>query len=65
MKYEVRVGNLGTVYAGTSINRAKESFCQYRDFSRARVGKAANQSVSLLADGKVVQVWLDEQGSPI
>jgi hypothetical protein len=49
--YEVIVGNIGRVYQGSSPTIAYRTFDSYRDKSRNGEGRAAEEPVTLFADG--------------
>lgn len=52
MKYQVIVGNIGTVYDGDSWNDAKRDFGIYKRKSIEGVGRASGESVVLMEDGE-------------
>lgn len=51
MEYQVIVGNIGTVYTGANKREAYASFREYRDQSAGDYGRAARETVTLLAAG--------------
>ena len=53
--YEVIVGNIGTVYRGTSFAAAQKNFATYREQSQSGYGRAAGESVTLMRDGEVIR----------
>ena len=50
--YNVLVGNIGHVYAGTSLEKAKADFEEYKSQSINGYGRAAGEQVSLLENGE-------------
>ncbi len=59
--YQVIVGNIGTVYEGDDEFEAYATFQMYRIDSKYSRGRAAGESVTLLADGEVVKEYVGEQ----
>lgn len=55
--YEVIVGNVGTVYNGTSRQEAQESYDTYVLRSQEDDGRAAGESVTLLCGDEIVQEY--------
>ena len=53
--YEVIVGNIGTVYRGTSFSAAQKDFATYREQSQSGYGRAGGESVTLMRDGEVIR----------
>jgi hypothetical protein len=53
-QYDVVVGNIGYVYSGTSLDEARHLFDNYVEHSKLAFGRAAGESVTLLADGEIV-----------
>lgn len=51
--YLVIVGNIGTVYEGDNYTLARETFQEYVNMSVSGHGRAANESVTLFANGEV------------
>ncbi len=51
-KWEVVVGNVGTVYSGRGEKKAR---ADYLDYCNVTVGRPADQHVALLRDGEVVE----------
>jgi len=54
-KYEVLVGNIGTVYSGGSFKEAQQNYIDYIKKSKANVGKAAGEDVTLLKEGEILK----------
>jgi hypothetical protein len=52
MKYQVTVGNIGTVYDGDDLSEAIVSFAKYYHQSVACHGRAAGEEVTLWIDGE-------------
>lgn len=52
-RYEVIVGNIGTVYDGPLFKEALTSYSEYKRQSKAHYGRAAGESVTLLKDGEI------------
>lgn len=57
-RYEVVVGNIGTVYTGTSLIGATQKFNMYRKDSIERYGRASDVPVTLFKNGEVLQEHL-------
>lgn len=55
IKYEVLVGNVGTVYTGYNIITAMAVFEDYVRVVDATVGRAAGEEVVLLQDGEILK----------
>ncbi len=53
-RYEVIVGNVGTVYDGPEKMRAKENFRNYKKYSQEGRGRAANEEVTMMLNGEIV-----------
>lgn len=56
-EWSVVVGNVGTVYHGTSEQAARDDYAEYVHISRRGCGRAAGESVTLLRDGEPVQEY--------
>ena len=54
-EFEVVVGNVGIVYAGSDNSEADLFFFTYRDDSAAGYGCAAFETVTLLQDGEIIR----------
>ena len=52
-RFEVVVGNIGTVYSGSSYTLAREAFAEYAKQSRDNYGRAANEQVTMLRGGEI------------
>ncbi len=55
VRYTVVVGNVGTVYDGTSRARADGNFNDYVKASKAPFGRAAGEHVVMMADDEIVR----------
>ena len=53
--YEVIVGNIGTVYLGSSLMEANAAWGEYKRQSKANYGRAAGESVAFFEDGELVR----------
>jgi hypothetical protein len=53
-KYEVIVGNIGTVYAGDSLTQALKIYTNYVINSALLIGRAGGESVTLMADDDIL-----------
>jgi hypothetical protein len=54
-KYEVIVGNIGTVYSGDDETEAHKTYDEYREQSQEGYGRAVGEPVTLLEDGEYVK----------
>lgn len=52
MRYEVIVGNIGTVYNGPDSKKANEAFNEYKQQSLTGYGRASHEPVTLMVDGE-------------
>lgn len=52
-KYQVIVGNIGTVYSGGNYRQASRKFTTYVEQSKERYGRAAGENVTFLCDGEI------------
>lgn len=52
MKYQVIVGNIGTVYDGESPIEANKAWGEYKKQSGTGVGRAAGEIVTLMKNGE-------------
>ena len=55
VKYEVIVGNIGTVYLGSNLVAAKAIWGEYTLRAKANYGRAAGESVAFFEDGELVR----------
>jgi hypothetical protein len=51
-RYEVIVGNVGSVYSGNSLKEALQTYKTYREQSESGLGRAGNEPVTLMVDGE-------------
>jgi hypothetical protein len=51
-RYEVIVGNIGSVYSGNSLKEANRKFSTYVRQSRQGTGRAAGEDVTMMRDGE-------------
>ncbi len=56
-KYEVIVGNIGTVYAGKSKDEAETKFDTYMVLSQSGCGRVSGEPVTMLKDGEIYQEY--------
>ena len=56
-RWEVVVGNIGTVYVGTDEREARSTFNRYRDISRGGTGQAAGEPVALLRGDEIAREY--------
>jgi len=54
MRYQVIVGNIGTVYDAGDREWAQSNYDDYVALSKSRQGRAADESVVMLENGEVV-----------
>jgi hypothetical protein len=55
MRYQVIVGNIGTVYDGTSKVNALKDFEEYKEQSESGVGRAGGENVVLFENGEPIK----------
>ena len=53
-RYQVVVGNVGTVYDGDDRQESRMKFTGYRSMSKGDYGRASGESVYLMDDGEIV-----------
>ena len=61
MKYEVIVGNVGSVYSGRGKFKADEIFRCYIIASKDEQGRASGEPVTLLANGEILRDYHPER----
>ena len=54
MSYRVIVGNIGTVYDGGELSKAKEAFKEYKAQSVEGCGRAASEPVTLMVADEIL-----------
>ena len=52
MKFQVIVGNIGTVYDGNNFLQAHSKFTSYVKLSKKDVGRASGETVTLMHDNE-------------
>lgn len=52
-KFEVIVGNIGTVYSGNNYMQAQTKYSAYVKQSREEYGRAAGETVTLFHNGEI------------
>lgn len=57
MRYEVIVGNIGTVYDGPDKAQAESDFEEYVEQSETRSGRAGGEQVVLMAAGEMLKEY--------
>ena len=62
MKYQVEVGNIGTVYDGNHEQTAIDTFNEYHNLSSSGYGRCAYEPVTLMQDGEPVDsLWFENE----
>jgi hypothetical protein len=56
--FEVVVGNIGTVYSGSNLMVATCKWAAYVKQSRADIGRAAGESVTLFHNGEIRREYI-------
>jgi hypothetical protein len=56
-RYEVIVGNIGTVYDGDDLSEAERVYEEYVGQSKGGYGRAADEDVTLMGDGEPIQEY--------
>lgn len=59
--YEVIVGNIGTVYSGTSKSDTTREWLTYVDQSKSGTGRAGNEPVTMFCDGEIVKEYVPSE----
>lgn len=54
-RYELTVGNIGTVYRGPLETTARMEFNEYVRLSKAGFGRVAGEPVTLFKDGEIIK----------
>jgi hypothetical protein len=62
-KFEVIVGNVGTVYGGNSFMTAMAEFSAYVKISKTGKGRAAGEPVTMMHNGEIRREYQPEQES--
>ncbi len=58
MKFQVVVGNIGTVYSGNNFMQASCSFDRYVKQSKLSSGRASGEDVTLLHNGDIRREYI-------
>tara|TARA_R110000851_G_scaffold54489_3_gene128572 strand:+ start:52 stop:246 length:195 start_codon:yes stop_codon:yes gene_type:complete len=58
MQYTVIVSNIGTVHESTDGAKARLDFISYRALSATGMGRAGNETVTLMGDGEIIEEHL-------
>ena len=58
VKYEVIVGNIGTVYLGSSLMEANAAWGEYKRQAKANYGRAAGESVAFFENGELTREFI-------
>lgn len=56
--HEIIVGNIGTVYSGSSANEAKRNYTIYKDLSTRVYGRASGEDVTWFIDNEIHQEYI-------
>lgn len=59
-RYEVIVGNIGSVYSGGNFMIASAKFAEYVKQSKSNVGRAGGENVTLLDRGEIKREFVGE-----
>ena len=59
-KYQVIVGNIGTVYNGNNPVEANTVYGEYKHISISGIGRAGNEDVILFEDGELKYEYIPE-----
>jgi hypothetical protein len=65
LRFEVIVGNIGTVYDGASRKDANTTFNVYVELSQRQTGRAAGENVTMLIDGDIVKEFDGKLGKRV
>jgi len=57
-KWEVIVGNIGTVYDDLSEQGARATFKVYKEMSKLNEGRAGGENVTLMCDGEIAEEYI-------
>lgn len=60
VKFEVVVGNVGTIYSGENACAAHGTYRDAMILSASKQGRASGESITLLQDGEVVKKYEGE-----
>lgn len=57
-KFQVIVGNIGTVYSGNNIMQASAKFSAYVKLSKSGNGRAAGEDVTMMHNNEIRQEYV-------
>ena len=57
-EHVVVVGNIGTVFTGSTRKYARQAYKDYVKLSKDGYGRAAGESVTRFVDGKIIQEYV-------
>jgi hypothetical protein len=57
-RYQVVVGNIGTVYSGNDASKARRAFEEYKEQSLTNYGRAAGESVTWFENGEIMRAYI-------
>ena len=57
-QHEIVVGNIGSVYGGTSQKKAQKTYAEYCEQSQSNYGRAAGENVTWLVDHNIYKEML-------
>ncbi len=60
-RYQVVVGNVGSVYDDYSIKIAAQTFEDYKEISKDGYGKAGNELVTLFAGNRILEEYIPSE----
>jgi len=63
-RYEVIVGNIGSVHSGRDLKKALRVFNEYAEQSQGNYGRAAGEDVTLMRDGEPYKEYYGHQVNP-
>lgn len=63
-KYQVIVGNVGTVYDAYSLKEASKTFSEYKHQSKTHYGRASGEQVTMFCNGEPVKQYDGEFNKP-
>ena len=64
-KYEIVVGNIGSVYTGNNYHNAKQEYEGWVNISREQYGRAAGEDVTLFEDWEPIMEHIGHNSSCI
>lgn len=60
-KYDVTVGNIGTVYDGWDKDEANRTYDRYIDASKSEHGRASNEPIYLMTNGEITLEYIPQR----